>query len=134
MCEFHTSTVDSARPLCGLSGQPGIRPSGEVIGALQETSANSLPRGARRPDTRRGFIIDGAPPLADGERPPALLWASVTDDYFRTLLVPVLQGRTFDTCDRAGAVPEVVISEGTARRYWPSGGALGSRIRLADMG
>jgi predicted permease len=83
---------------------------------------------------RRGFTIDGAPPLADGERPPALLWASVTDDYFRTLRVPVLQGRTFDTRDRAGAVPAVVISEGTARRYWPSGGALGSRIRLADMG
>jgi predicted permease len=83
---------------------------------------------------RRVFTIEGAPPLADGERPPLVLWASVTDDYFRTLRIPVLQGRTFDTRDRAGAVPAVVISESAARRYWPSGGALGARIRLGDMG
>jgi predicted permease len=83
---------------------------------------------------RRGFTIDGAAPLADGEPPRLFLWASVTDDYFRALRVPVLQGRTFDTRDRAGAVPAVVISERTARRYWPSGGALGARIGLGDMG
>jgi predicted permease len=81
---------------------------------------------------RRVFTIEGAPPLADGEQPPLFLWASVTDEYFRTLRIPVRQGRTFDTRDRGGAVPTVVISESTARRYWPSGGALGAHVRLGQ--
>jgi hypothetical protein len=62
------------------------------------------------------------------------LWGSVTDDYFRTLRIPVLQGRTFDTRDRAGATPTLVISESAARRYWTSGSALGAHIRLGDVG
>jgi len=83
---------------------------------------------------RRVFAIDGAPPLADDEPPPMFLWTSVTDDYFRTLRIPVLQGRTFDTRDRVGSVPSIVISDSTAQRYWPSGDALGARILLPGGG
>jgi predicted permease len=83
---------------------------------------------------RRAFTIDGAPPLPAGDPPSSFLFASVTDGYFRTLRIPVLEGRTFGTRDRAGTVATVVISERTARRYWPSGGALGARIRVGDMG
>lgn len=53
-------------------------------------------------------------------------FASVSDDYFRTLR----QGRTFDVQDRATAPPTVVISESMARRYWSAGEALGARIRM----
>ena len=56
--------------------------------------------------------------------------AMVSDDYFRTLRIPLRQGRTFDARDRLGAPPTVVISESMARRYWPQGNALGARIRL----
>ena len=50
---------------------------------------------------------------------------SVSDDYFRTLRIPLRRGRTFDASDRADAPPTVVISESMARRYWPAGDALG---------
>jgi predicted permease len=76
---------------------------------------------------RDGFSIEGAP-LTDGQ--PYVAYASVSDDYFRTLRIPLRQGRTFDASDRAGAPATVVISESLARRYWPAGNALGSRIRL----
>jgi predicted permease len=76
---------------------------------------------------RDGFSIEGAPPT---DAQPYVAYASVSDDYFRTLRIPLRQGRTFDPSDRAGAPATVVISESLARRYWPAGNALGSRIRL----
>jgi predicted permease len=73
------------------------------------------------------FTIEGAPPNA---AQPYVVYASVSDDYFRTLRIPLRQGRTFDASDRTGGPGTAVISEGLARRYWPAGEALGSRIRL----
>jgi putative ABC transport system permease protein len=75
------------------------------------------------------FVIEGRP-WARGEPEPFVLWASVSDDYFRTLRIPVLEGRTFDRRDHADAVPAIVISSSMARRHWPAGDALGARIRL----
>jgi predicted permease len=71
--------------------------------------------------------IEGAPPGA-----PQLLveYASVSDDYFRTLRIPLVEGRTFDTSDREGGPGTAVIGESLARRYWPDGGALNARVRL----
>jgi hypothetical protein len=34
--------------------------------------------------------------------------------------------------DRAGATPALIVSEAFARRLWPSGNAIGSRVRLSD--
>jgi predicted permease len=73
------------------------------------------------------FTIEGAPPDA-GQ--PYVKYVSVSDDYFRALRIPLRRGRTFDASDRAGAPATVVIGESVARRYWPAGEALGSRIRL----
>jgi len=52
-----------------------------------------------------------------------------TPHYFRTLGVPVLQGREFTDEYRGDQPLEVVISESFARRYWPNGDALGKRFR-----
>jgi hypothetical protein len=59
-----------------------------------------------------------------------VVYASVSDDYFRALRIPLRQGRTFDASDRAGGPGTAVISESLARRYWPAGEAIGARIRL----
>jgi predicted permease len=77
--------------------------------------------------SRMSFEIEGAPPR---NAQPFVLFAVVSDDYFRALRIPVRQGRTFDRRDDASAPPTVVISESMARRYWPGGEALGARIRL----
>ena len=54
----------------------------------------------------------------------------VSDEYFRLLEIPLLQGRTFDTRDVFDAPPTAIISESAARRFWPGGNALGGRMRL----
>jgi predicted permease len=60
---------------------------------------------------------------------PFVEYASVSDDYFRALRIPVLAGRTFDESDREGAPGTAVINESLRRRYWPEG-AIGAQIRL----
>ena len=52
-----------------------------------------------------------------------------TSKYFRTLGVPILQGREFTDEYRADRPLELIVSESFARRYWPNGDALGKRFR-----
>ena len=78
---------------------------------------------------RVGFSIVGAAPTADGGQ-PFVLYTAVSDEYFRTLGIRVLQGRTFEADTRPAVAPGAVISASMARRYFPDGRAIGSRIRM----
>ncbi|MBZ5526168.1 MAG: ABC transporter permease, partial [Acidobacteriia bacterium] len=58
----------------------------------------------------------------------------VSNDYFRTMGVPLLDGRWFSADDRADTVPVAVINEAMARQYWPGESALGKRFQQASPG
>ena len=50
---------------------------------------------------------------------------AVTTDYFKTMRIPVVQGRTFSDADLATtAEPVAVIDEKFAQRFWPNGDAI----------
>src|SRR6185369_12910263 len=55
-------------------------------------------------------------------------WYSVTGDYFRTLRIPLIEGRFIDTADSHRAERVCVVDEDFARQYWPQGGAIGGRL------
>jgi predicted permease len=78
---------------------------------------------------RNALTIEGVTwPTADAS--PFIPYATVSDDYFRTMGIALQQGRVFGAADRADTPPVIVISETMARRYWPNGTALGARIRI----
>jgi putative ABC transport system permease protein len=56
-------------------------------------------------------------------------YRAVGAEYFHTLLIPLLEGRTFDEQDTATSSPVAIVSESLARRYWPGEGAIGKRIK-----
>ncbi|MFN7949876.1 MAG: ABC transporter permease [Blastocatellia bacterium] len=60
--------------------------------------------------------------------------AWVSNDYFRALGIPLLQGRVFSDADRESTPPVVVVNETLARRYWPKGEALGKRLKWGGWG
>ena len=77
---------------------------------------------------RNGFTIDGVP-LPPDDAQPFALYVAVSDDYFRTLGIPLKQGRTYNASDADGGAV-LVIGESMAKRYWPKGNAVGSRLRF----
>ena len=50
--------------------------------------------------------------------------------YFSALEVPLAAGRLFAATDRMGTEPVAVVSESVARRFWPSGDAVGRRVTV----
>ena len=58
--------------------------------------------------------------------------AGVSADYFDTLGVPLLQGRTFTTADTPDSPRVAIVSHAMALRFWPAGTAVGRRFRLAE--
>jgi len=67
---------------------------------------------------------DGQPHLAQFRR--------VSPGYFRTLRIPLLEGRDFGEGDVVGAPPVVVVSRLFAARFWPGESALGKRVHRAN--
>jgi putative ABC transport system permease protein len=53
----------------------------------------------------------------------------VSESYFETMGVPIVEGRGFEARDDSGALPVAVVSREAAERYWPEG-AVGSRFRM----
>jgi putative ABC transport system permease protein len=62
---------------------------------------------------------------------------AVSPDYFRTMGIPLVQGRYFTEADRETSPSVAVVDESFARRYCPGGKCLGGRIgswlRQKDM-
>jgi predicted permease len=52
----------------------------------------------------------------------------VGPDYFRTLRIPLLRGRDFDSADRVGTAPVAIVNETLAQRLGGSSSVLGTRL------
>jgi predicted permease len=77
--------------------------------------------------------VGGAPPMKESEMPVVAVRLT-SPGYFRTSKIQLLAGRDFTEADDAfGRPPVVVISEGTAKRFWPNQDAIGKRLTLTMM-
>lgn len=54
----------------------------------------------------------------------------VSPEYFPVLRIPILQGRSFSEEEARAGAPVVVISQNTAKLFWPGRPALGETILL----
>jgi len=46
-------------------------------------------------------------------------------DYFKTMGIAIVKGRTFDDHDRAGSTPVAIITAHTAEKFWPGQNPIG---------
>jgi predicted permease len=74
------------------------------------------------------FNLEDKPTPPDQSQPD-VPWVSIMPEYFETLGIPLLEGRTFDDQDRTGAPPVAVVDQAWATRFFPEGGAVGRRFR-----
>jgi putative ABC transport system permease protein len=73
------------------------------------------------------FTIEGRPEPAVAEQPMAQM-RYISPDYFRTMGIPLRQGRFFSDQDRENGTPAIIISEAMARRFWPGQDPIGRRL------
>jgi len=68
-----------------------------------------------------------------GSGADTLWFSSVDPEYLRTLKIPILAGRGFTEADRDDASGVALISESTARHYWPGENAIGKQVKAVFL-
>ncbi|MGI8655947.1 MAG: ABC transporter permease [Pyrinomonadaceae bacterium] len=102
----------------------------ETLPGLTNAAAiNNLPLGFDNSDT--GFWRDGEPTPAPGQTPLAYIQVGSLN-YFKTMEIPLLEGRNFDTRDTAEATPVLIISRALAQKHFKNEDPLGKRLRLGS--
>jgi putative ABC transport system permease protein len=71
---------------------------------------------------------EGQSPLNPGEM-INVDWDIVSADYFKTMRIPILKGRTFTRDEDSEGKPVLLIDENLARRFWPNEEAVGKHIK-----
>jgi predicted permease len=74
------------------------------------------------------YEIDGKSYVTDRDRPQGNS-ESVSDGYFTTLGLKILEGRDFTLEDTDDRQPVAIVNASFARKYWGNESALGRRIR-----
>jgi predicted permease len=91
----------------------------------------------------------GGPPLSNGgvtfgdletdahsqtaaDRNLVLPFTEVAANYFQTLKIPLVEGRTFSAEEEERPGGATIVNRSMARRYWPNQSAVGRRFRLGD--
>jgi putative ABC transport system permease protein len=78
------------------------------------------------------FQIEGKPPDSGKEEPQADFHV-VSPDYFRTMHIPLVSGRSFEPRDGPSAENVAILNQTLARHRWPGKDPLGRRISF-DQG
>ena len=102
------------------------------IEALPGVEAATLSRGVpMRGWAGWNFVTADNPHPSAGEVPDAN-YVVVAPDYFRTMQIPMRQGRPFSDADTPSSQPVVLVSESLARKYWPGQDPIGKRLKVSS--
>ena len=77
-----------------------------------------------------GFLLPGQSVDDPAAQKQQAVEDSVSPETFRTLGIPLRRGRTFDERDHAGAPRVMVVSEGFARKFLPTGEVVGRHLTV----
>lgn len=79
-----------------------------------------------------GVVVLGHEP-PPGQEHPRVGYNLVGINYFQTLGIPLLHGRSFNEQDRDGAPGAVITNETMAKRYWPNEEVVGKRLLINNQ-
>jgi predicted permease len=101
------------RALAQLRAEPAVETIAAAVRSPLDGSFNSVQLSAGRQR-----LIAGA------------FFNFVSSEYFPVLGIPLVAGRNFTHADEIATSPVAIVSEATARRFWPDGNAVGETITL----
>ncbi|HEY1262178.1 MAG TPA: ABC transporter permease [Terriglobales bacterium] len=96
---------------------PGVESAGEI---------DSLPLGG---GSTQPIAIAGRPVVPMADQPEVAVRAADAG-FFKTLRVPLLQGRLFNEADTDDRPAVILISQSMAQRFWPGENPIGKRLTM----
>jgi predicted permease len=105
--EFHRQLVDRVSAIPGVDAVSQL-----VVVPLEGSSYGTV------------IDIDGVP------GPQQVKFDSVSPSFFSLLGIPLVRGRVFSEAEARRAAPVAVISEATAKHFWPNQDPLGKSFRM----
>ena len=105
-----------------IRNQPGVQSVSAVSG---------LPRGSGNAPTQA--IVIEAPRLVVGAEYPTADFQGITPDYFRSMGIRLLRGRSFTERDVCEAPGVAIINETMAKRYFPNEDPIGKRMAMGGQ-
>jgi putative ABC transport system permease protein len=100
---------------------PGVEAAG--LSSLIPASGNN---------NNQAFVVEGYVP-PKGVNMNLATVSQVIGDYFGSMGIPLLRGRTLTDADKAGAPPAVIVNRKLAQHYWPDQDPIGKRVRIGTQ-
>jgi len=94
-------------------------------GVVQAALGSTVP--LRGQDFRLDVKAEGRP-LLPGEPTPNAIYRAASPEYLRAAGIPLLQGREFQTTDRDGTAPVVMLNRTLAERLFGDENPIGQRV------
>ncbi len=118
--EFYRQLLDQARTLTGVKSAA----LSQAVPLMESPAQSQLGGfGATR-------VIPEGVQLPTGTEAVSLFSDTVSEGYFHTIGVPVVEGREFLLTDRADTPRVAIVNEQFARKYYPNQEVIGKRLRL----
>ncbi len=125
--EFKYPTADARRTFYdNLTSKLASLPGAESVAI-----ATALPPAG---GGRRGFEIEGRPPVDKPENRPGAMDVIVSPTFFDTIGVRLLRGRSLNATDGMPGQENIVISERFAAEFFTGEDPIGKRLRFPDQG
>ena len=105
------------------------REASRLYGVESFCLASSLPLGGNDWSADEVHFTAAA---GDDQQHAKLAYNPVDGNYFATLGIPLLSGRTFESSDTDKSPQVVVINHKMAETYWPGADPIGKQVRVGD--
>ena len=112
--EFYRQLLDQARGLTGVKSA-ALSKSVPLLELMQLSGTRVIPEGVQLPT---------------GTEAVSVFSNVISEGYFSTIGVPIVEGREFLSSDRAETPRVVIVNEQFASTYYPKHDAVGKRLRL----
>lgn len=102
-----------------VRSMPGVESAG-AVDSLPMDGADSARLAVETPSSKAA------------ELPEEIYFVSVGSDYFSTLKIPMLAGRSFDEADTQSGKPVAIINRTFAEQFFPGANPIGYHLAFAD--
>ena len=101
-----------------------------IPGVAAATLANGLPLDG---DGGASFYAAEGQPAVNAQNMPRIYVHRVTPDFFGTLRIPFVSGRTFTDAEISPTSTAAIVSEGVVKRFWPGQDPIGKRVKFGSL-